>query len=328
MQIDLKKDSVVWDGKKNGFFEAYYIQCNDPVRGMGWWFRYSILIPKKGCGQPYAALWAVQYDQSGAVGPVAMKQIAPISHFRIQKDRFILYIEEAFLTNSHAMGTIKHGDRALHWDIQWTPSEENFLHFPPSFYNLPFPRSKVCSPNWASRGGGFIRWNDNEFYLKDALIHVGHVWGTSHSKRWAWCHSHGFDESQKVVFEGLWSPMVGSLGLSKCWLKIARDVVEFKNLSMNWQLDDFLKWYKWKFSGKSERFDIDGEIIVDPSHVAGIIYHDPDGSRRFCYNSKIATIQMDVFRKDSNDRFQLNAPLSSSFEICLPHELKQFPILV
>lgn len=325
---DLRQNTVIWDGKRKGFFEAFYVQCNDPLRGMGWWFRYSILIPEKGRGQPYAALSAVQYDQSGASGPIAMKHIMPISHYRIQKDRFIVYLSDAFITNSHATGMIKHGDKTLRWDIQWMPSDSVFLHYPEFVYKMPFPRSKVASPNWSSRGGGFVRWNDNEYYLNDVLIHVGHVWGNSHTKRWAWTHSHGFDESQKVVFEGLWTPICGSFGVAVCWLKIAREIVKFTNVGNLWQLDSFLKDGTWKFSGKSPRFDIDGLISTDPAHIAGVTYHDPDGSRRYCYNTKIASAKMSVFRKTNNDKFELNAPLATGFEICVPKELKEFQILV
>ena len=327
-RVDPKKDALIWDGTQEGFYEAYYIQCNDPVRGMGWWFRYSILIPKKGHGQPYAALWAIQYDQSGATGPVAMKHILPINHLRYQKDRFVLYLAESFLTSSHAMGSISHGDRSLKWDIQWVPSDTTFVHFPECVYNMPYPKSKVVSPNWASRGGGYIRWNDNEYFLSDALIHVGHVWGSAHSKRWAWAHSHGFDESQKVVFEGLWVPVVGSYGMSMNWLNIAREVIQFRNYGRLWQLEEFLTGKPWKFKGKSRGFNVDGTILVDPEHVAGVTYHDPGGGRKFCYNTKIATIKMNVLRKDNKDSFELNAPLASSFEVVLPYELPQFPILV
>lgn len=328
MDLDLKKNSVIWDGKRQGFYEAYYVQVNDPVSGMAWWFRYSILVPKKGKGTPYAALWAVQYDQSGARGPIAMKHIYPISHFRCEKDRFILYIEDGFLTGSHATGKIKHGDRSLSWDIQWVPIDNNFIHYPEFWYKMPIPRTKLVSPNRATTGGGFIRWNEGEFYLKDALIHVGHVWGASHSKRWVWVRSHGFEENPTVVFEGLWIPIVGSFGVSMCWLNLDGELTRMTNFGNSWQLKNMQSSNAWGLNASNPKFGIDGEVVIDPSRIAGITYHDPDGSRRFCYNSKVATIRMNAFNKGSGDISSLTAPGTAAFEICLPSELDKFQILV
>lgn len=327
-QMDLKKNSVMWDGEQEGFFEAFYIQCNDPVSGMAWWLRYSVMIPKKGRGLPYAAVLAVQFDPSGALGPIAMKHVYPVNHFHFEKDRFILYIEDGFITNSHATGKIRHGDRSLSWDIQWVPSDECFLHYPEFLYGTSFPTTKVTAPHWATTGSGFIRWNDGEFFLEDALIHVGHLWGTSHAKKWAWAHSHGFTENESAVFEGLWAPILGPLGVSVCAFKIDGVLNRFTSLGWKWPLKKFLRNNEWKFKLNNSKYKIDGLITVDPTHVAGVAYHDPLGSRRFCYNSKIATIRMDVHDKKNNDKLTLNAPNTAAFEVALPKELSKFSILV
>lgn len=325
--IDLKKNSVMWDGKE-GFYEAFYVQCNDPISGMAWWFRYSIMIPQKGRGFPYAALWAIQFDQSGARGPIAMKHIYPITHYRFEKDRFILYIENGFLTNSHAMGKIKHGGRSLEWDIQWTPEDEVFVHYPNFLYKSSFPKTKVVSPHWATKGGGFVRWNDGEFFLSDALIHVGHVWGNSHTKRWAWVHTHGFEENPSAVFEGLWVPICGPLGMYMCWFRLDEKISRFTGLGSCWQQADLLKNNKWNFKLNDSKFKLDGSIVLDNAHIAGITYHDPTGGRRYCYNSKVASVKMNVLDKAHDDKFVLTAPSTAAFEICLPHELEQFSVLL
>lgn len=326
--VMLNKNSVVWDGKQEGFYEAYYIQCNDPLSGMAWWFRYSIVVPKKGRGKPHAALWAVQYDKSGARGPVAMKHVYPINHFRYEKDRFILYIEDGFLTNSHATGNIKHGDRALQWDIQWVPSDDVFIHYPEIMYSMPFPKSKVVSPHWATTGGGFIRWNDGEFFLSDALIHVGHVWGTSHSNNWAWAHTHGFQEDDTAVFEGLWAPICGSFGMSMCWFKAEDKIERFTSFGNLWQPKEMLKTNEWPIKFNGSKFKAEGKITIEPVNIAGVAYHDPNGSHRFCYNSKVAGIRMNVIDKEKGDAYTLTAPNTASFEICLKKELENFSTLV
>lgn len=326
--MNIKENRVIWDGRREGFYEAFYIQCNDPVSGMAWWFRYSIMVPKKGRGLPYAALWAVQYDQSGVRGPFAMKHIYPISHVRIEKDRFILYIEDSFLTNSHATGKIRHGGRSLEWDIQWTPVGKNFIHYPDCLYTLPYPRSKVASPHWATTGAGFIRWNDGDFFLKDALIHVGHVWGSSHSKRWAWVHTHGFEENPTAVFEGLWMPMCDSYGLSMCYFQLDGRLRRYVKFGHSWQLKKFLDTNGWKLKMDDSVFGIEGAVSVDPSQIAGITYQDPDGSRRYCYNSKVGNIRLNVQDKENKDKLTLTAPGTAAFEICLPKELDKFSTLI
>lgn len=327
-KINLKKNGILWDEKTSGFYEAFYIQCNDPVSGMAWWFRYSITIPQKGRGHPYAALWAVQFDQSGTLGPIAMKHICPITHYRFEKDRFILYIEDGFLTNSHATGRIKHGDRSLAWDIQWTPVDSVFVHYPDLLYKTPFPKSKVVSPHWATTGGGFIRWNQGEFFLSDALIHVGHVWGTSHSDKWCWIHTHGFEEDPTAVFEGLFVPIAGAFGMSMCWFQQGGSFSRFTNFGFNWQLKRFLNDHRWDIKLSDSKFNLAGSVDVDPTHVAGLTYHDPDGSRRFCYNSKIADLRLQVKDKVNNDSYLLTAPKTVAYEIVLPKELSQFEMLV
>lgn len=326
--MDFKKNSSIWDGKQEGFYESYYVQCNDPVSGMAWWFRYSIMIPKKGCGQPYAALWAIQFDSSGARGPIAMKHVAPINHFRSEKDRFIIYIDDAFITNSHSTGSIKHGDKSLKWDIQWTPTDAVFVHYPKYLYGSSFPKSKVVSPHWATMGGGFIRWNESEFFLSDALIHVGHVWGRGHTGSWAWAHCHGFEENPSAVFEGLWVPISGSFGLSKCWFNIDGELSSFWKLGSVWNENNFLQNNSWPIMMKNSRFQIDGAIDIDPAQIAGVTFHSPDGSRRFCYNSKISNIKFSVVDKKKGDNYTLHAPGTAAFEISKSEELQNFSILV
>jgi hypothetical protein len=326
--INLNENSVVWDGERKGFYEAYYIQCNDPVTGMAWWFRYSLMIPMSGRGTPYCALWAVQFDQSGTRGPIAMKHVFPISHYRFEKERFILYIEDGFVTNSHATGKIRHGDKSLEWDIQWTPVDNCFVHYPKILYRLPFPRTKVVSPHWATTGGGFIRWNDGEFYMSDALIHVGHVWGASHSKRWVWVHTHGFEENPTAVFEGLWVPIAGSFGMTMCWFQMDGKMSRFTNFGKLWRPDGFLASNRWPLKLEDGVFKLDGSVVVEPSLMAGLTYHDPTGDRRYCYNSKVSTVNLDVTDKKAGEKVILTAPATAAFEICLPHELPQFQMLV
>ena len=193
---------------------------------------------------------------------------------------------------------------------------------------LPFPKSKVVSPHWATTGAGFIRWNDNEFFLKDALIHVGHVWGTSHSKKWVWVHSHGFEENPTAVFEGLWAPICGSLGMSMCWFQLDGKLTRFTNFGSNWKIKKLLNNNIWDVKLSDKMFGLNGTIQIDPSQVAGITYHDPDGSRRCCYNSKISTIRMNVNDKQNGDKLTLTAPGTAAFEVCFSKELKQFSMLV
>lgn len=326
--FDIHKNSVHWDGESRGFFEAFYVQVNDPVSGMGWWFRYSMLNPREGCGRPYSALMAVQYDPSGVPVPIAMKGIYDISHFRSEKERFILYVEEAFLTNSHATGKIRHGSCSLEWDIQWVPIGSNFTHYPELWYKLPFPRSKVVSPHWATTGGGFIRWNDSEFFLKDALIHVGHVWGRAHSRKWAWVHSHGFEENPTIVFEGICAPLIGRFGLSIGFLNIDGKLTRFQKAGFVWELESFLEKGEWPIRMENSDYRVGGAINVDPYQVAGITYHDPDGGRRFCYNTKIATIRMEIIDKKTGEKTALTAPRTAGFEVSLSDELKKYPILL
>lgn len=294
---------TVWRPGKAGFYEVYYLKLNDPAQAFALWVRYTILAPVS--RPPVAELWAIAFD--GAHGAhAAAKATFPASELRIAEDRFDLRIGEAHLHQSGLTGAIAGGaggDGPISWELAFAPSSEGLRHFPhASMYRMGVPKTKVLSPNVDVRFSGRVSVNGAVRTLQEVPGMQAHLYGTKHAEGWVWAHANVWEGGQRAWLEGVSARIklgpfpLPALPLFAFEWRGKRHL--FNSLGQLRRNVSVEREPTWTFSCEGDELRLEGEATAPHDRFVGVRYEDPDGSIRFCRNTKIATLVLKVLERD------------------------------
>lgn len=323
-----KSNILKWKGEK-GFYEVYYIKFNSPETETACWIRYTLLSLTDGVVLP--ELWGIFFDAGDPGRKMAIKKTYSINEFAFEKERFYLQIGGAELFHNHAKGELRRGDDILKWDIQYEPSEKVFYHFPYNFmYTLPFPKTKVLSPNFDIKINGVLIVKGREIILKGAPGQQSHIWGRKHADFWVWANCNAFS-GDKAILEGL-SARIKLGGFMTPPLTLLYLRWKGKDFYMNGLRSLFLNktdpsFPRWKFRGTSRGFSFSGEIYAEPESFVGVEYTDPDGEKLWCLNTKVADIKIEVY-EGSRRVDVLRADKKCALEFVSRHKDGRVPVLI
>jgi hypothetical protein len=138
------------------------------------------------------------------------------------------------------------------------------------------------------------------------------VWGTRHAARWAWAHCNDLrtleGERRSGTFVdavsayaarggrelGPATPVVGRFGGEDF---AATDPLAVVRAKSRFGLST------WRFEARSGRRKVVGEVDAPRQTLAGVTYHDPDGTPAYCYNSEVASMRLFVWDRTARGRF-------------------------
>jgi len=92
-----KDNQLKWDGSRRGHYEVYYFKLNDPRQALAFWFRYTILIPLAGVGDPVGELWGIYFNSNDPSRNRAWKRTFPIGEVTSSIDPFELVWATGFM---------------------------------------------------------------------------------------------------------------------------------------------------------------------------------------------------------------------------------------
>lgn len=297
MQRSERDNQLKWDGRTPGFYEVYYLKLNDPAAGIAVWLRYTLLVPLQ--GDPIAEVWGFFFDRNRPAENMALKASYPWREARVDRDPFCFAVGQAMLMHSGAHGELTGEGRRLRWDLHWEPNPSTVYLLPFQWmYEGPFPRTKVLSPNFDIRFDGILEVDGRSYSLKGAPGQQAHLWGTRYAERWVWGHCNAFTEDPEAVFEGLSAQVrLGPMLLPTLTLFVLRlggRMVFLNGLSaMLWNRSR-AEVGIWYFSGRGGGLNIWGIAKIPMEHLVGAIYTDPDGSQRWCHNTKVGDLVLVV----------------------------------
>jgi hypothetical protein len=324
MITEQEKDNIiVWDGKKRGHYEVYYLKFNDTEKQIAFWIRYTFLIPKSEKFEPVAEVWAIYFDKKNPSNNSAWKETYQFHYTEIEKEKFRITIAGSTLTNDRAVGSIGQGRNSIYWDISFQPQEKTFKHFPKEWiYKFPLPKTKLLAPNLSIKISGrtMVKGITSEF--KNLPGHQAHIWGTKHAQKWAWANCNYFNESQNSIFEALTAQIkigpILSPKLTLVYCNIEGENFLFNNFSQLIRNESKYNLEKWNVKSENEKYKLEAEITNGVQDMVGVMYVDPDGKKRFCNNTKVADMKLTIFEKINQkwiEKKKLTSNGTTAFEV-------------
>jgi hypothetical protein len=304
---DGNENRMRWDRASPSFIEAWSASFNHRESGSGLWIRYSITAPEVGLGDPYCELWGVWFDPDGKAN-LGGKRRFSIDHLGDddgRDDGALVRIGVAYLSETHLEGALEVGGGALEWSIDLDPAPGCFQHLPPALRGRLEKRvSTLCAPNLSVRCRGKVSVDGRLFEFDDDHAYQGHRWGRRQPGSWAWLHCSSFEEGEDAVFEGVAAR--STLGLvpmpTMTFLYLSIDGREIPFNEMRWALKARSRYEMptWAFSARNDAYKIAGAGRVSVDRLVQVTFTDPDGSQRFCANSEIADLALELYRRDRN----------------------------
>jgi hypothetical protein len=294
-----------WDRVSKSFMEAWYATFNHRDSGSGLWIRYTITSPR--FGDPYCELWGFWFD------PEAKRNFAGKERFSIDRlgspngrdDGALVRIGNSFLAENHLEGKLERDRRTFTWSLEFDPAPGCFQHLPPSLRARIEKRvSTVCAPNLAIRASGTVRVDGEVFMFENDHGYQGHRWGRRQPGSWAWIHCSSFDAGEMAVFEGL--AVRSSIGpvpvptMTFLYLMLEGEEIAFNDLKWALRARSSYEMPTWAFTAFNDDYKIAGAGRVSIDRLMQVTYTDPDGSLRYCANSEIADLAVELYKRDGS----------------------------
>jgi hypothetical protein len=289
-----------WNGEP-GHYEVYYIKFNHIESSTAYWIRYTLLAPLN--GSAVAELWAIFFDSKEPSNNKAVKNTFPVSETEIKRGSFSFRIGDAVISQTGAHGGIRSREGAIRWDLRFEPVVQIFYHFPYKLmYSTPVPKTKAVSPNFNIKVYGKVEVNGETYECKGEPGQQTHLWGTKHAEKWTWANSSIFKEDHGAIFEGLSAQIkMGSRlspGLTLFFIKCLGKDYRLNNIIQLFRNKSDSVFPVWRFTGTKGSMRFSGEIKAGLESFVGVEYTDPDGEKLWCYNSKVADMELAVYEED------------------------------
>jgi hypothetical protein len=293
-----------WDRTSTGFMEVWYATLNHRASGSGIWLRYTLTSPRPNVGPPYCELWGFVFGRDGIPSFAAKERfsIDRLGSANGRDDGALVRVADAWLSENHLEGELSRDGRTLGWSLDFEPADRCYQHLPARIRKRAERRvSTVCSPNLSVPFSGAVKVGGELLELDGDVGCQSHRWGAAHSQSWAWAHCSDFEEDGDFVFEGVAAR--ASLGPvpvpTTTFLYLRYDGTDIELNDLKWALraKSTYEMPMWSFSAHNDSWKIAGAARVSPDRLLQLRYEDPDGSERYCANSEIADLAIEVYKR-------------------------------
>jgi len=283
--------------------EVWYATAIHRATGCGVWFRYTVTAPAE--GPAFCELWGFVFD------PDRKRNFAAKKRFSIDRlgvpngrdDGALVRIGDAWISETHLEGSLTDDGRELVWSLDLEPATRCFQHLP-----APIRRrgeravSVVCSPNLSVPLSGSVAVDGETLVFEDDPGSQSHRWGRRHPLTWAWAHCSDFVE-RGAVFEGVAAKApLGPLRPTTTFLYLEHKGLDLAFNEVRWALLAKSRYTlpTWAFTARTAEWKIVGAARASIEDFVQITYDDPDGSQRYCANSEIGDLAIEVYRRSTN----------------------------
>ncbi len=318
-------------------YEVWYGKVNvGPERAL--WFRYTIFDGEL----REASTWAILFDGDRTLGGRAYWGLEELERPNTvvlpegrEPDRFfdnrqVFHTDGAHLDEANAYGEA--GEIA--WDLEWLDSGRRFAYIPHAIADNPLLASAYDACFLDLRVSGTIRAGDERWEVARRPGMLGHIRGSKISgHRWAWAHCNEFLDHDDAVVEGLSVHVETALGLvtpplTAFVVHVDGRSYEFRTPVSVVAANSTFDRDGWEFDATSGGVRLTGRAEAPPpERVALVEYDDTDGSKLWCYNSKLADLTLRIEDPEVGRATTLRADGTSAFEYVTREAPEETPLI-
>ncbi len=324
-----------WDGHRKSFYEVYYLKWNDLSQGIAGWLRYTLLAPRD--GNPEFSVWGIFFDSNNPSHNLGLKKNYTRKESVIERDIFYFAPGPSAIFDGGARGDLSDEKRSLSWELKFDGSHHETLslrHLPWPLYHGGFPKTKIVSPYLSCPISGDFVVNGRRYQLSKVPSHQAHLWGSEQAQSWAWGNCNTFDDPD-FVFEGL-SARINVAGRTSPPMTLLYFYWDGQWHAFNSPRQWFLSrsehsLTRWHFEAGTGRLRFVGDMIARPEHMVGVRYDDPTGSERYCHNTKVADLTIEILERIGKNWEcvkKVSAWNSAAFEVVGPSHDRHVPLLI
>jgi hypothetical protein len=292
-----------WTGKP-GQYEVWFLTMSDGASG--YWIRYTLLHPTAGPGE--ARLWFARFDRDDPSKTFGVNRAFPLEDFRAEREPFEVHAGGGVLRSGHAQGSIVGGGHDVSWLVDFETGGPTYRLLPDALYRGGLAPTKPFSPNVATTFSGRITIDGQTYTLAAMPGQQGHLYGAKHAERWAWAHCNAYEDDSvlhAIVAQGRRGPVTmpftafAGLRWRDRWIRL-RGVSRRRPFWLG----------GWRVDLSDKRYRLTGRVAGDPAFMIQAVYHDPDGTPRYCHNTEVASSRFVLFER-GDAGFEEVAVLSS-----------------
>jgi hypothetical protein len=306
---------------QDGHYESFFVRANHPTRPLAFWIRYTIFSPRQHPDQAMGELWAIAFDGESQ-RHIAVKQEMPIAACAFDPSRFAVRVGDARLETGALTGAAVRGGHRLRWDLRYSGGATPLFLLPLAAYAGAQPPAKALVGLPLAIFSGQLVVDDALWGVADWVGSQNHNWGVRHTDHYAWGQVAGFEGAPESFLEvitarrrlgPLWSPFVTLLVLRHD----GEDIALNSPRQMRRARGSFTP-FEWRFRSETSQVRVEGHIAAPSDAFVGLNYRNPPGGTKTCLNTKIASCEVTITRREGGawgQAQQLIARQRAAFEI-------------
>ena len=203
-------------------------------------------------------------------------------------------------------GDIATGLRRLGWDLAVGPSRcAPILHLRNhALYEAPLPSSKLVTPLADGRVSGSIRVDRGDggapetWDVSEWPAMIGHNWGRSRARLYAWVHCNSWDDAEDLAFEAVSArvrvgPVLSPMGTAvfvrwkgRQWDLNARELFGNNRGAISMR--------RWEVVAAGQGIEVRAEVAAETDDFVGLHYPNPSEDTTYCLDTKLARTRLEL----------------------------------
>lgn len=308
--MNVSQDLLGLRYRGGGHVESWFLKANEPGGRRALLLRNTVFArpesrdPRQPSVPPLAEAWAIAFDRER--GHVATKSTVLLESARFARGTLDVEVDGCELSLGRARGDIATGLRRLGWDLAVGPSLcAPILHLRKhALYDAPLPSSKLVTPLADGRVSGSIRVDRGDGSATEAWdvsgwpAMIGHHWGRSRARLYAWVHCNSWDDAEDLVFEAVSArvrvgPVLSPMGTAvfvrwkgRQWDLNARELFG-KNRGA-------ISMRRWEVVAAGQGIDVRAEVAAETDDFVGLHYPNPTEDMTYGLDTQLARTRLEI----------------------------------